>query len=106
MSNTFPEAPSSLVFLPVDTWRTPRLLTCPAELFHLFTSSFLLLLLLLLFLLELAGVLEAVVVNAEAEEDLHAAEAIVEVTQTHLMETWTDTQTSERERLSTQFTTT
>lgn len=40
MSNAFPQAPSSLVFIPVDTWRTPRLLTCRAELFHLFTSPF------------------------------------------------------------------
>lgn len=48
--------------------------------------------LLLLFLLALGGILEAVVVNAEAEEDLHGAEAVVEVVETHLIETWTDTQ--------------
>lgn len=48
--------------------------------------------LLLLFLLAFVGVLEAVVVNAEAEGDLHGAEAVVEVAETHLIETWTDTQ--------------
>lgn len=47
--------------------------------------------LLLLFLLVLGGVLEAFVVDAEAEEDLHGAEAVVEVAETHLVETWTDT---------------
>lgn len=46
---------------------------------------------LLLFLLLLSSgidILVAVVVNAEADEDLHGAEAVVEVVKTHLIETW------------------
>lgn len=43
--------------------------------------------LLLLFLFQLGGVSGAVVVNAEAEEDLHAAKVVVEVAETHLVET-------------------
>lgn len=49
-------------------------------------ADFLLLLLLLFF--ALGGILVVVVVHAEAEEDLHGAEAVVEVTETHLIETW------------------
>ena len=46
---------------------------------------------LLLFLFFAPGrVLVAVVVNTEAEEDLHAAEVVVEVAETHLIETWRD----------------
>lgn len=43
--------------------------------------------LLLFFLFQLGGVLGAVVVNAEAEEDLHGAKVVVEVAETHLVET-------------------
>lgn len=41
----------------------------------------------LLLLLPLGLVLVAVVVNAEAEEHLHGAKAVVEVAETHLIET-------------------
>lgn len=50
-----------------------------------FFADFLLLLLLLL--LALRWVL-VVIVNTEAKEDLHGAEAIVEVVETHLIEAW------------------
>lgn len=48
--------------------------------------------LLLLFLLAFGRILEAIIVNAEAEEDLHGAKVVVEVAETHLIETWTDAQ--------------
>lgn len=64
-----------------------------------------LLLLLLLLLFPRRWVFEAIVVNAEAEEDLHGAESVVEVVETHLIETWkqqSETQTiqkAERQRM-------
>lgn len=52
-------------------------------------ADFLFLLLLLFF--ALSWLLVAVVVNTKAEEDLHGPKVVVEVAETHLIETWKDT---------------
>lgn len=57
---------------------------CVVELLARFLLRFLLFILLLLLR---AGILQAVVVDAKAEEDLHVPESVVEVAEAHLVET-------------------